>query len=512
MRYRLTGEWAIDAADASGTLLFDVARRRWSDEVLDALEHPRRVASARERVDRDRRSGRPAGRRAGRRRHRTGHGLRRPRDLRSRPGRPPRVRPRRHGSGSRVLSRGARAVGGDGRDAERRRGAPVVPRRPRARCVLRRADGRGRDVRRRVPTGFSSSRTSRASGPRTPTPARRARSRASRFVTVAPRSRAPSSRGSPTGCGTRSSSCGSSASSRGRDGPRAGARTAACGSRSSRRCSICPSSAASSTRARRTARRCSRVSPTARSPPRRTRSLRASACATPSSRTLPGRGATRDGYARYRALYPALRTVEEASMRLEGKVAFVTGRESWHRSRGRPRAVERGRLGRPRVAQRRRPRARRARSGSRVTSATWSRSRAPSTQTVERFGRLDICVANAGVGSYHTLVDTPLEHLEEMIDVNLKGTIYAARAADPAPDRERRGRPRHGRVRGRPPRSARRGRLLRVEVRPGRAHARARPRAARARRPLHQRLPGRRRHGLRARRGLRPHARRASRG
>ena len=52
-------------------------------------------------------------------------------------------------------------------------------------------------------------------------------------------------------------------------------------------------------------------------------------------------------------------------------------------------------------------------------------------RTVERFGRLDICVANAGVGSYHTLADTPLEHIEEMIDVNLKGTIYAIRAAIP---------------------------------------------------------------------------------
>jgi len=37
----MTGEWAIDAADASGTLLFDVAHRRWSDEVLSALEVPR---------------------------------------------------------------------------------------------------------------------------------------------------------------------------------------------------------------------------------------------------------------------------------------------------------------------------------------------------------------------------------------------------------------------------------------------------------------------------------------
>ena len=40
VRLRLTGEWAIDAADASGTLLFDVAGRRWSDDVLDALEIP----------------------------------------------------------------------------------------------------------------------------------------------------------------------------------------------------------------------------------------------------------------------------------------------------------------------------------------------------------------------------------------------------------------------------------------------------------------------------------------
>jgi xylulokinase len=41
VRLRLTGERAIDATDASGTLLFDVARRRWSDEVLAALEIPR---------------------------------------------------------------------------------------------------------------------------------------------------------------------------------------------------------------------------------------------------------------------------------------------------------------------------------------------------------------------------------------------------------------------------------------------------------------------------------------
>ncbi|HSC73867.1 MAG TPA: xylulokinase [Gaiellaceae bacterium] len=38
VRLRLTGEHAIDVADASGTLLFDVARRRWSEEMLEALE------------------------------------------------------------------------------------------------------------------------------------------------------------------------------------------------------------------------------------------------------------------------------------------------------------------------------------------------------------------------------------------------------------------------------------------------------------------------------------------
>jgi xylulokinase len=41
VRLRLTGERATDVADASGTLLFDVAGRRWSDEVTDALEVPR---------------------------------------------------------------------------------------------------------------------------------------------------------------------------------------------------------------------------------------------------------------------------------------------------------------------------------------------------------------------------------------------------------------------------------------------------------------------------------------
>jgi xylulokinase len=38
VRLRLTGEHATDVADASGTLLLDVAHRRWSDEVIGALD------------------------------------------------------------------------------------------------------------------------------------------------------------------------------------------------------------------------------------------------------------------------------------------------------------------------------------------------------------------------------------------------------------------------------------------------------------------------------------------
>jgi xylulokinase len=38
VRFRLTGDRATDAADASGTLLFDVARRQWSPAIADAVE------------------------------------------------------------------------------------------------------------------------------------------------------------------------------------------------------------------------------------------------------------------------------------------------------------------------------------------------------------------------------------------------------------------------------------------------------------------------------------------
>lgn len=51
--------------------------------------------------------------------------------------------------------------------------------------------------------------------------------------------------------------------------------------------------------------------------------------------------------------------------------------------------------------------------------------------TVERFGRLDILVVNAGVGAYGPFLDLPADQLEEMIDINVKGAIYSVRAALP---------------------------------------------------------------------------------
>jgi NADP-dependent 3-hydroxy acid dehydrogenase YdfG len=50
---------------------------------------------------------------------------------------------------------------------------------------------------------------------------------------------------------------------------------------------------------------------------------------------------------------------------------------------------------------------------------------------VERFGRLDIVVANAGVGAYGPFLELDPDRLEDMIDVNLKGTLYTAAAALP---------------------------------------------------------------------------------
>jgi NAD(P)-dependent dehydrogenase (short-subunit alcohol dehydrogenase family) len=47
--------------------------------------------------------------------------------------------------------------------------------------------------------------------------------------------------------------------------------------------------------------------------------------------------------------------------------------------------------------------------------------------TLAEFGRLDVVVANAGVGAYGPFLEMDPNDVEAMIDVNLKGTLYTAR-------------------------------------------------------------------------------------
>ena len=56
---------------------------------------------------------------------------------------------------------------------------------------------------------------------------------------------------------------------------------------------------------------------------------------------------------------------------------------------------------------------------------------AATAATVKEFGGLDTVVANAGVGMYGPYLEMKPEHIDEMIDVNLKGTLYTATAALP---------------------------------------------------------------------------------
>ena len=50
---------------------------------------------------------------------------------------------------------------------------------------------------------------------------------------------------------------------------------------------------------------------------------------------------------------------------------------------------------------------------------------------VERFGRLDTMVANAGIGMYGGIEDASDDDLIRMLEVNLTGTVWAVRAAVP---------------------------------------------------------------------------------
>ena len=53
-------------------------------------------------------------------------------------------------------------------------------------------------------------------------------------------------------------------------------------------------------------------------------------------------------------------------------------------------------------------------------------------QTIERFGRLDALIANAGVGQRGSLVDSPWDELETLLHTNINGVLYSIRAGVPA--------------------------------------------------------------------------------
>ncbi len=53
-------------------------------------------------------------------------------------------------------------------------------------------------------------------------------------------------------------------------------------------------------------------------------------------------------------------------------------------------------------------------------------------QTVARFGRLDVLVANAGVGLRGSLVDGDWRDLETLLHTNVEGVLHSIRAAVPA--------------------------------------------------------------------------------
>ena len=49
--------------------------------------------------------------------------------------------------------------------------------------------------------------------------------------------------------------------------------------------------------------------------------------------------------------------------------------------------------------------------------------------TIAAFGRIDVMVCNAGIGYHGTLDDTPPEVTRRLMDVNVLGTVHAARSA-----------------------------------------------------------------------------------
>ncbi|MCH8029724.1 MAG: SDR family NAD(P)-dependent oxidoreductase [Candidatus Dadabacteria bacterium] len=61
----------------------------------------------------------------------------------------------------------------------------------------------------------------------------------------------------------------------------------------------------------------------------------------------------------------------------------------------------------------------------------WSQVQRMVKQSIERFGRVDIMVNNAGYGLLATIEDTTYQEMKDIFDVNFMGTFYATNAVLP---------------------------------------------------------------------------------
>lgn len=62
---------------------------------------------------------------------------------------------------------------------------------------------------------------------------------------------------------------------------------------------------------------------------------------------------------------------------------------------------------------------------------SWDDIQALARAAKERFGKVDVLVNNAGVGIGGTVLDMPVEHLDETLEVNLRGPFLVAKAVVP---------------------------------------------------------------------------------
>jgi NAD(P)-dependent dehydrogenase (short-subunit alcohol dehydrogenase family) len=116
---------------------------------------------------------------------------------------------------------------------------------------------------------------------------------------------------------------------------------------------------------------------------------------------------------------------------------------------------------------------------------------AATDRVLGRFGQVDVLVNNAGISLIAPAEATPVEQWRRVLEVNLTGPFLLSpgirpRHARPAPRVDR-----QQRLRRRPARQRRPGRLQRLQARAGRAHPDPRRRMGRPRRPGRRCLPGR---------------------